>query len=421
MPTATQDDLAVDAKSELLRGLRVAVCGGGGIASIELPRLVRELRRHGAAVRCVVSENALRFVGREALEWASASPVTVTPTGMADHICTEDLVVAMPATADLLAKLSLGLASDGVTTYLLSATGKGVPLVLCPTMHASLASAPISQEHRARLKALPALRLLAPRIEEGKEKALAPETLALEAAHWFHLRARVKAQKSAGRAFVSFGGTRARLDDVRCLSNLSTGRLGQALSRELYGRGLVTTLLQAGVSTPTLALEDQTLIEAEDFDAFREAAQGVDPGIHVAACHLAAVSDYLPSSPVSGKIPSHPETISLEFVRAPKIIALPNLLAIRWKLACKLTGAADAAGRETALRFLQSHGLACVLWNAAADSFGKETSTHAATLLRARDGEAPGETPLLGKVSIARALADAVLAGIDRENAERGA
>ena len=71
------DDLKVELRSTALKGMKVAICVGGGIAAIEVPRVARELRRMGASVRVCATENALRFVGRDALEWASTHPVVV--------------------------------------------------------------------------------------------------------------------------------------------------------------------------------------------------------------------------------------------------------------------------------------------------------------------------------------------------------
>lgn len=116
-------DTDVQIKSNFLQNFKVTIIGGGGIAAIELPKLARALRRLGASVQFIVTENCLKFIGIDSLRWASNAEVIINPSGLAEHICTSDGVVVTPATADLISKVAHGICSDGATTFLQSALG----------------------------------------------------------------------------------------------------------------------------------------------------------------------------------------------------------------------------------------------------------------------------------------------------------
>ncbi len=124
----------------------------GGIAAYKGPELVRALRRRGHAVRCVTTPNAERMVGRDALIAVSGQPVASTlfpGDGTMPHIdlarWAQGMLIA-PITADALAKLSLGLADDLLTTLVL-ALEPDKPLWLAPAMNTVMWMKPVVQGH----------------------------------------------------------------------------------------------------------------------------------------------------------------------------------------------------------------------------------------------------------------------------------
>lgn len=160
----------------------------GGIAAYKTPELVRILRRRGHQVRCVLTENALRLVARDALATVSGNPVRsdlFPPDGSIPHIdlprwC-EGLLIA-PATADCLARLALGLADDLLSTLVL-ALEPAKPIWLAPAMNTVMWQKPVVQEHVAALVRRSA-RLIPPVNgnlacgEEGIGAMADPETIA---------------------------------------------------------------------------------------------------------------------------------------------------------------------------------------------------------------------------------------------------
>lgn len=150
---------------------------------------------------------------------------------------------------------------------------------------------------------------------------------------------------------VTSGATREPIDEVRFLSNVSTGATGAALSDALAARGHRVTLLAgaAAVRPASTAVEVETFSSAADLLArlTRRLGTGDVDGVLMAA----AVSDYRPETSEAGKISSDLETLTVRFVRNPKL--LPQLKALSPRplrvIGFKLTVGADAAVRRAAV------------------------------------------------------------------------
>lgn len=126
--------------SDVLKNRRILLIIGGGIAAYKSLELIRRLRDHGASVRCVLTQAGAEFVTPLSLGTLSGDKVytglfDLTDTATIGHIELSrdaDLLVVVPATADLLAKMSAGLAGDLATTLLI-ATDK--PVLVAPAMN----------------------------------------------------------------------------------------------------------------------------------------------------------------------------------------------------------------------------------------------------------------------------------------------
>lgn len=165
------DDLQVELVGDQLKGNTVALCVTGGIASVEAVKLIRHFRREGAEVNVFATPEALKFIGKAALEWAAAKPIVSELSGLAEHICTEDIVVIAPATINTVNAIAAGLANNVVTTLVASALGQKTPVLIAATGHQSLWDNPIFQRNLAELpEVAPHLTFIPPRMEEGKAK-----------------------------------------------------------------------------------------------------------------------------------------------------------------------------------------------------------------------------------------------------------
>jgi phosphopantothenoylcysteine decarboxylase / phosphopantothenate---cysteine ligase len=162
-------DLKVEKIENYLEGKRIGLCVTGGIAAIETPKIARHLRRYGADVRVYATQNALKFIGEASLEWATEKPVVSELSGLAEHICLEDLVLVAPATMNTINKIMLGIADNAVTSLIASALGNKTPVYIAPTMHKSLYDNPFFQENLKRASSY-GIRIIEPRFSEGKAK-----------------------------------------------------------------------------------------------------------------------------------------------------------------------------------------------------------------------------------------------------------
>ena len=382
-------DLKVDIRSSELLGWKLGFCVFGGIAAIEAPRTIRELRRRGAEVQVWASEKALDFVGRTSLEWASGRKVLVETSGMAQHVATEcQGVVVYPATANALSQLTHGSCSDGVATFLQSALGLKLPLVLFPAMHDSLAESPFVLENLAALEKLPWVKTQIGRLEEGKHKVPLAEDAGLLISHSLNRIARNWNGVGLGECTVTGGGTQSRLDPVRCFTNLSSGRLGRSLAKSLFARGHRVKFLRAQCSFEMPGLDELEVQDVPQFEELKGVLEKLELHQGDGFFHMAAVSDYLVKDQSQTKISSQSSTLSLHLEGAPKLLQLPKVLhSGAFRFAGKLTSGSESEGLAVAQSFLSSSGFAACLWNSS-DSLGIPESDHAGILVTRRKGAA---------------------------------
>ncbi len=331
---STLGDHDVHLLGDHLRNRHIALLVCGGIAAMKTPLLARALRREGAKVTVYVSSEALKYVALDALEWASDNPVISTLSPRSEHLSKEqpfDAYLVAPATYNTLNKFRYGIADTPVTTTLASALAlleKGeTQILVAPTMHGDLHNS-ILQESLETLRDK-GVWLIPPRDDNGKHNL--PENDLMVAS----VCAAVSRSPLRQRKFlVTAGCTPAPIDSVRRITNRFRGRLGIEIARELILRGAdVKLILGAGsVAAPAYIPK----IKIRDFAHYRDTVlETLKTFRPQTGIFSAAVADYLPKSPVSGKIPSG--TIqSIDLVAAEKVIDLvaaqaPDLNLISFK------------------------------------------------------------------------------------------
>lgn len=290
------EDLQVNAKSNCLEGKTIAVCVTGGIAAIEAPKLIRELRRFGAEVSVYTTPTATRFIGIDALEWASGTPVISGLSGLAEHICQEDLVLVAPAVFNTINKICNGIADNSVTTLMASALGKKTPILFVPTMHESMYQNPILKESLEKAQKW-GIQVIPPLEEEGKAKFPAIETIVAQVA-----RSLSSSNLKGKKVLVTGGTTPGKVDNIRILTNRFTGRLAIEMSKELYLRGANPTLLihESPITVPSyINSHRHSYYEDYEQNVFKFLNDGFDIGIF-----SAAVADFIPKEVTEGKISS---------------------------------------------------------------------------------------------------------------------
>lgn len=325
----------MSAPPRTLVGKRILLVIAGGIAAYKSLDLIRRVRERGGEVRVVLTASAKEFVTPLSASTLSRSRVFTDLFDLTDeheigHIrlardC--DLVVVAPATADLLAKMTQGLAGDLATTVLL-ATDK--PILVAPAMNHVMWAHPATQANMATLEARGVARI-GPEsgdLAEGETGAgRMSEPLAIVAAIETHFKAH--APLSGKRALVTSGPTYEAIDPVRYIANRSSGKQGHAIAAALASLGAETIL----VSGPT-RLPDPPGVATRGIESAQEMlAACLDAlPVDVAVC-AAAVADWRPASPGNSKIKKDgaaPPALSL--TENPDILATLSRHARRPKL-----------------------------------------------------------------------------------------
>jgi phosphopantothenoylcysteine decarboxylase/phosphopantothenate--cysteine ligase len=313
---------------------KVVLGVGGGIAAYKACEVLRRLTESGHDVRVVPTAAALNFVGAATFEALSGNPVHAgvfedVPEVPHVHIGQQaDLVLVVPATADLLAKAAHGLADDLLTNTLLTARS---PIMMVPAMHTEMWEHPATRDNVATLRRRgvivtePASGRLTG-ADTGKGRLADPAEI-VDLARLLLARPNALPRDLEGvRVVITAGGTREPLDPVRYLGNRSSGKQGYALARTAVQRGGQVTL----ISAHTLALPEPagaSYVGVSTAEELREAVHkaAADADVIVMA---AAVADFRPSHRAEFKIKKtdrEPEPIAL--TRNPDILV--ELVAAR--------------------------------------------------------------------------------------------
>jgi phosphopantothenoylcysteine decarboxylase / phosphopantothenate---cysteine ligase len=307
---------------------RIVLGVTGGIAAYKACEVLRLLTEAHYDVTVVPTQAALKFVG--APTWAALSGNRVSADLFDDvhevaHVRLgqqADLVLVVPATADVLARAAHGLADDLLTNVLLTARG---PVVFAPAMHTGMWNHPATAANVATLRSRGAI-VIEPAVgrltgaDSGVGRLPEPAEIA-EVARRVLSRGRdgLRPDLVGRRVVVSAGGTREALDPVRFLGNRSSGRQGYALAITAVARGAEVTLVSANVALADPAGTKVVRVGSADElrHAVLEAAVDAD-----AVVMAAAVADFRPATSSASKIKkSDADPPALVLTRNPDVLA----------------------------------------------------------------------------------------------------
>lgn len=303
--------------------MRILLGVSGGIAAYKAATLVRCFQRGGHDVRCALTPSAERFVAPLTLEVLtghrvySDSYLEANGSGEEQHITAvvwADTFCVAPATANILARLALGLAEDFVSTAALAFQG---PFFVAPAMHEAMWKKDSVQENVERLRSR-GVQILGPErgaLASGEEgwgrmmepidivRAITGDSPALP----LHNR----------RVVVSAGPTHEKLDPVRFLANRSSGKMGFALAREAAARGARVTLVAGPVSLATPPGVER--VDVTDARSMQEAVNAASAEADLVIM-AAAVSDFRPDQESLQKIKKERGLPAISLVENPDIL-----------------------------------------------------------------------------------------------------
>ncbi len=380
------NDLHVSQISAALRARSLDLVVSGSIGAVESVRFIRALRRLGAEVHPWLTQGGSLFTTETALSWAAARPTRTRFEGEASHIAQYDACVIAPASASMIGKIANGLTDTPATALVASYLGQNKPVILVPNMHDSLLHSPMVAANLQKISSF--CTILAAREEEGKQKFPDPKQLADRIAHLLN-------QDHGRKLLITMGTTRGPIDDVRYISNYSSGALGTHISEEFYRYGHRVHVV-AG-PCPVRPTSYSTLMSVTTNDEMLKAVQTVAAAGIDGAVFAASVLDFVPRERLSGKVRSRDE-LKVDFVRTPKIIAEVKQ-SLAFKVGFKLEVAANAHERDAIVGdYLKKYQLSHLVYNQLQDV---NQSEHAALVFA---GQISAPHALNGKDSIAEYL-----------------
>ena len=311
-----------------LQGQKILLCVGGGIAAYKALEVVRRLREAGAEVQVAMTAGAQQFVTPLSFQALSGNPTRSSlwdsaaeaSMGHIELARWADRILIAPATADVLARLAHGQADDLVTTLCLATTA---PITVAPAMNHRMWLHAATQANIATLRGR-GVQVVGPEAgplaegESGPGRLSEPETLvaALSSTQPPQTVASDGALKGL-RVVVSAGPTYEDLDPVRYLGNRSSGKMGFAVAASAARRGADVTLVAGPVTLATPAGVKR--VDVRSAAQMHQAVFAALPAdIYIGA---AAVADYTPRLPAANKIKKSNETLALDLMRTPDILA----------------------------------------------------------------------------------------------------
>lgn len=300
----------------------------GSIAAFKVLDLVRNLKQEGVDVIVIQTKSAAKIVDPAEFEKISGNkvyrelfekgfdPKNVLRDRKVDHIEIAekaDVFVVAPATANTIAKIAHGIADDFLTTAL---PATKAPVIICPAMNVNMWHNPVVKENVAKLRRIgyeivePVEGMLACGLE-GRGKLADIETIKKEINNQLTRTDSLRGK----RIIVTSGGTLEKIDEVRYITNRSSGKMGAAIAEECYMRGAEVLILRAQNSVkPRYQIQEELFVTTEDlYELVKKNIVNADIIFHVAA-----VSDFKTEERSIGKISSD-KPLDLKLVPQIKI------------------------------------------------------------------------------------------------------
>lgn len=405
-----REDRRKMSNSNHLKDKRIVLGVTGGIAAYKAADIISRLKKKGAHIKVIMTENALNFINPLTLETLSGNPVyhdTFKHRSDAweiDHISLAkwaDIMLIAPATANIISKIKCGIADDLLSTSTMATNAK---VIFAPAMNTNMLYNPIVQEniHYLRQKGyefIPSQSGVLACGDFGDGKLAQVDDIIEYVNDYFGRRSDMVGLS----VLITAGPTREYIDPVRYISNPSSGKMGYSIAEACKERGARVDLVSGPTHiTPPAGVNLYTIDTAREM---YERVMELFPSCSI-VFKSAAVGDYGVKEKSAQKIKKNEDSMELKLVRNPDIL---KELGKKKKNQILVGFAAETNDIEkNALTKLQEKNLDFIFVNDVCKEHAGFSSDTNTGILFTRSGERV-DLPLQGKKTLAHNIIDEVL------------
>lgn len=316
---------------------RIVVGVSGGIAAYKACDLVSKLSKKDYEVKVILTKHAEKFVSKLTFEALCHNYVETDLFDESNedpiaHITLAkwaDLMIIVPATANIIAKVTHGISDDLLSTTFLACNKHKM---ICPAMNTQMYENPITQKNIQACKDL-GYQILDPVVghlacnDTGRGKMIEPAGIVEAIDNYFNTSNKL----SEKTVLISAGPTQEAMDPVRFISNHSSGKQGYAIAKAAKAMGANVILVSGPVQLEKIE-GIQTIDVTSALDMFEAIKQNADKADYIIMA--AAVSDYRPENIAEHKIKKSDDTIEMTFVKNPDILAYLGQCKTKKQIIC---------------------------------------------------------------------------------------
>ena len=359
-----------------LKDAKITLCVSSSISFYKAFEILSLLRRANAKVRVAMSEQTLKFCSPLAFEALSGECVLVGDNKPLAHIeyakC--DLMIIAPATANTINKIALGIADNAMLSCILACRA---PKLIAPAANTAMLENPATQNSLKVLKergfvVVNSCEKTLACGDVGKGALASPKDIVLSAARMLGANSRIPSANSRiSKVIITAGACYEMIDDVRAITNLSSGKMGLALAFAYYLRGFDVTLISSAQNLPK-SMENLEFLSFKNSADLLEILKNKKLAKDDLLVMAAAISDYIPSKKAKGKIKKSGANLNLELKENIDILSSLK------ELKCKKIGFKMEMDEQSALssakNMLENKALDAVCLNVlkAQNYFGSE-------------------------------------------------
>ena len=359
-----------------LKDTKITLCVSSSISFYKAFEILSLLRRANAKVRVAMSEQTLKFCSPLAFEALSGECVLVGDNKPLAHIeyakC--DLMIIAPATANTINKIALGIADNAMLSCILACRA---PKLIAPAANTAMLENPATQNSLKVLKergfvVVNSCEKTLACGDVGKGALASPKDIVLSAARMLSANSRIPTGNSRiSKVIITAGACYEMIDDVRAITNLSSGKMGLALAFAYYLRGFDVTLISSAQNLPK-SMENLEFLSFKNSADLLEILKNKKLAKDDLLVMAAAISDYIPSKKAKGKIKKSGANLNLELKENIDILSSLK------ELKCKKIGFKMEMDEQSALssakNMLENKALDAVCLNVlkAQNYFGSE-------------------------------------------------